>query len=266
MKRNNIIKSILFASTIVLGVSCTNLDEEVLDGVVINNTAGGTVNTASLLTNAYNGLRGFQDQDKMFALDEMSSDALVGPTRGGDWDDNAKWRQLHTHTWAPDNNEIRGAWNSLLSNVYNCNLVVENGTATEVVQARFLRAFYYYNVVDLYGQAPYREAGSALTDDPKVWTRQEATAFIISELEAIVGSLPARVAGDASIANKDAAHFLLAKIYLNKGVFNAADAAGPYVFDAADMTKVVSHVDAISSSLAADYWDNFKPDNNTSPE
>ncbi|MFV5698284.1 RagB/SusD family nutrient uptake outer membrane protein [Flavobacterium sp. ZT3R17] len=266
MKRNNIIKSILFASTIVLGVSCTNLDEEVLDGVVINNTAGGTVNTASLLTNAYNGLRGFQDQDKMFALDEMSSDALVGPTRGGDWDDNAKWRQLHTHTWAPDNNEIRGAWNSLLSNVYNCNLVVENGTASEVVQARFLRAFYYYNVVDLYGQAPYREAGSSLEADPKVWTRQEATAFIISELEAIVGSLPARVAGDASIANKDAAHFLLAKIYLNKGVFNAADAAGPYVFDAADMTKVVSNVDAISSSLATDYWDNFKPDNNTSPE
>ena len=266
MKRNNIIKSILFASTIVLGVSCTNLDEEVLDGVVINNTAGGTVNTASLLTNAYNGLRGFQDQDKMFALDEMSSDALVGPTRGGDWDDNAKWRQLHTHTWAPDNNEIRGAWNSLLSNVYSCNLVVENGTATEVVQARFLRAFYYYNVIDLYGQAPYREAGSSLEADPKVWTRQEATAFVISELEAIVGSLPARATGDASIANKDAAHFLLAKLYLNKGVFNAADAAGPYVFDAADMTKVVSHVDAISSSLAADYWDNFKPDNNTSPE
>lgn len=90
----------------------------------------------------------------------------------------------------------------------------------------FLRAFYYYNVIDLYGQAPYREAGSSLEADPKVWTRQEATAFVISELEAIIGSLPARVAGDASIVNVDAAHFLLAKLYLNKGVFNAADAAG----------------------------------------
>jgi hypothetical protein len=266
MKRNNIIKSILFASTIVLGVSCTNLDEELLDGQANSNTGGGTVNSAGLLKSAYEGLRGFQDQDKMFALDEMSTDALVGPTRGGDWDDNAKWRQLHTHTWAPDNIEIRNAWNSLLSQVYNCNLVVENGTAAEVAQARFLRAFYYYNVIDLYGQAPYREPGSAIEDDPKVWTRQEATAFVISELEAVVASLPARVAGDASIANADAAHFLLAKLYLNKGVFNAADAAGPYVFDAADMTKVVTHVNAINSSLAIDYWDNFKPDNNTSPE
>jgi hypothetical protein len=266
MKRINIIKGILLTSTIVLGVSCTNLDEEVLDGVVISNTGGGTVNAASLLTSSYEGLRGFETQGQMFALDEMSTDALVGPTRGGDWDDNATWRQIHVHTWAPDHNEVRNAWNALLSQVYNCNLVIENGSGSQIVEARFLRAFYYYNVIDLFGQVPYREAGSALTEDPKVWTRTEATEFVISELEAIVGSLPARTAGDASIANTDAAHFLLAKLYLNKGVFEAADAAGPYTFAAADMTKVVSNVDAINSSLSTDYWDNFKPANNTSPE
>ena len=266
MKRINIIKGILLTSTIVLGVSCTNLDEEVLDGVVISNTGGGTVNAASLLTSSYEGLRGFETQGQMFALDEMSSDALVGPTRGGDWDDNATWRQIHVHTWAPDHNEVKNAWNALLSQVYNCNLVIENGSGSQIAEARFLRAFYYYNVIDLFGQAPYREAGSPLTDDPKVWTRTEATDFVISELEAIVGSLPARTAGDASLANADAAHFLLAKLYLNKGVFEAADAAGPFTFAAADMTKVVTNVDAINSSLATDYWDNFKPTNNTSPE
>jgi hypothetical protein len=53
---------------------------------------------------------------------------------------------------------------------------------------------------------------------------------------------------------------------LNKGVFEATDAAGPYTFAAADMTKVVSNVNAINSSLSIDYWDNFKPTNNTSPE
>ena len=266
MKRINIIKGILLSSTIVLGVSCTNLEEEVLDGVTISNTGGGTVNSASLLVSAYEGLRGFETQGQMFALDEMSSDALVGPTRGGDWDDNGEWRQIHVHTWAPDHVQVRNAWNALLSQVYSCNLIIENGSGSQITEARFLRAFYYYNVIDLFGQAPYREAGSALTEDPKVWSRSEATGFVISELEAIMGSLPARAAGDASIANKDAAHFLLAKLYLNKGVFDAADAAGPYTFAAADMTKVVSNVDAISSSLSGDYWDNFKPTNNTSPE
>jgi hypothetical protein len=38
------------------------------------------------------------------------------------------------------------------------------------------------------------------------------------------------------------------------------------IFAAADMTKVVSNVNAINSSLSIDYWDNFKPTNNTSPE
>jgi hypothetical protein len=266
MKRINIIKGILLTSTIVLGVSCTNLDEEVLDGVVVSSTAGGTVNTSSLLTSSYEGLRGFETQGQMFALDEMSTDALVGPTRGGDWDDNATWRQIHVHTWAPDHVEVRNAWNALLSQVYNCNLVIENGSGAEVAQARFLRAFYYYNVIDLFGQVPYREAGSSLEADPKVWTRVEATDFVISELEAVVGSLPARTIGNTSFANADAAHFLLAKLYLNKGVFKAASPAGPYTFDAADMTKVVTNVNAINSTLAADYWDNFKPSNNTSNE
>lgn len=266
MRKINIITGILLSSSLLISVSCTNLDEEVLDGIVIADSDGGNVNTSSLLVSAYEGLRGFETQGQMFALDEMSTDALVGPTRGGDWDDNATWRQLHVHTWAPDHNEVRNAWNALLTQAYNCDLVIQNGTATEKNEARFLRAFYYYNVIDLFGQVPYREAGSALTDEPKVWSRTEATDFVISELEAVLESLPARTGGDASYANKDAAHFLLAKLYLNKGVFQSQTPAGPYTFSAADMTKVVSNVDAINSSLAADYWDNFKPTNNTSPE
>jgi len=105
-----------------------------------------------------------------------------------------------------------------------------------------------------------------LTSDPKVWTRAEATDFVIHELEAILPDLPARVAGDASIVNIDAGHFLLAKIYLNLGVFKAANPAGPYTFEAANMNKVIAHIEAIHSSLADSYWDNFAPDNNNSPE
>ncbi len=269
MKRNNIIKGFLYLGIASFSIGCTNLDEEILDGVPNASSAGGTVNTSATLQSAYEGLRDFNGQGGVYAMDEMSTDAMVGPTRGGDWDDNGAWRQIHTHTWAPDHPEVRNAWNSLLSNAYKCNLIIENGgTASEVVQARFLRAWYYYTVVDLFGQAPYRPAGSALTDDPKVWTRTEATEFFIKELEAIVGTLPARTANDASIANKDAAHFLLAKFYLNKAVFTAADPAGPYTFAAADMTKVVQNVDAISNvnTLPSNYWLNFSPNNNTSSE
>jgi hypothetical protein len=264
MKRINNIKSIFFASTLVLSVSCTNLEEQILDGVP---TSTETVNTVALLQTAYQGLRNFQAQEQMHTMNEMSTDALVGPTRGGDWDDNGTWRQFHILAWTPDNVEVKNAWNNLLSSVYDCNTVIQNSTSSsEIVQARFLRAFYYYNVIDLFGQVPYREAGTPLTIDPKVWTRPEATAFIISELEAILPNLPARVDGDASFVNADAGHFLLAKLYLNLGVFNATAPAGPYNFEAANMNKVIAHVEAIQSHLADSYWDNFVPDNNHSPE
>lgn len=263
-KMNKLI--LLFGGLTLVGLaSCTDLTEEALDGT-IQSASSGTVDTGGYLKAAVNGLNEFAGNGNMFALNEMSTDIMAGPTRGGDWDDNGAWRQIHMQTWTKAHAHVRDSWNILLSQVYNCNQVIDNSaSATEITQAKFLRAWYYYNIVDLFGQAPYREKGSDLNTDAKVWQRADATNFIISELESILASLPARSA-DASLINKDAANFLLAKLYLNKAVFTSTTPAGPYTFAPADMTKVVSHVDAINSTIAPDYWDNFKPDNNTSPE
>ena len=107
MKRNNIIKGFLYLGIVSFSIGCTNLDEEILDGVPNATSAGGTVNTSATLQSAYEGLRDFNGQGGVYAMDEMSTDAMVGPTRGGDWDDNGAWRQIHTHTWAPDHPEVR---------------------------------------------------------------------------------------------------------------------------------------------------------------
>ncbi len=265
MKKINFLKYGFFAGLTILSVSCTNLDEEIIEGDTV--PAGSSLSATQVvatLESAYNGLRDFQTQGQQYGMGELPTDIMAGPTRGGDWDDNAKWRQLHTLTWGSDNPEIKNAYVSLLSNVYKCNQIVEstNATPAQLAEARFLRAFYYYHVVDLFGQAPYRAAGTSLQDDAKVWTSAEATDFIIAELEAVVTTLPARVALTApSTANKDAAHFLLAKIYLNKAVFKDTDRVSPFTFDPADMTKVVAHVDAMTTTLATDYWSNFIPAN-----
>jgi starch-binding outer membrane protein, SusD/RagB family len=262
MKTQNFIKVLFILSSISLVLSCTDLSERNLDGP----NDKEKIDATSLLKTAYRDLRAFQAQGQMFAMNEMSSDALVGPTRGGDWDDNGLWRQIHQHEWTSDHAEVRNAYNSLLGMVNDCNKVIENGTASQIVEARFLKAFAYYNVIDLFGQAPYRPIGSSSVDDALVYNRSEGTAFIISELEAILPSLPARVSGEAFNANQDAARFLLAKTYLNKGVFTATNVAGPYTFAAADMTKVVQYVNDMTNSLETDYWSNFAPNNNTSNE
>ncbi len=267
MKINTLLK-ISFSFILFVFLGCTNLEEttETPSSTSLSPRAQ-SANSEWFLSLAYKGIRSFQNFDKTYLLSEMSTDAMLGPTRGGDWDDNGAWRKIHTHTWSAQHPQLKNTWDNLVINVYYCNQVLyNNGTSSEILQARFLRAFNYYYFIDLFGQTPYTPAGVDPKDDFLVWTRSQATAFVISELEAIVASLPARVATDASIVNQDAARFLLAKMYLNKAVFNATNPAGPYAFSSIDMTKVVQNVDALSNTLAPNYWDNFAPNNNTSNE
>jgi hypothetical protein len=265
MKKINFIKYGIFAGALVLGVSCTNLDEQIQDATAIS-----SADPDAVLTSAYNGLRNFEPQDGVFAVQEVSTDFCIVPTRAGDWGDGGAWLQDHFHTWDANSREINTAWKSMLSSVYNCDLAlaIQGIPADKKAQAQFLKAYYYYNAIDMYGQVPYREAGSSPDDFPKVWDSPTATAKIIALLEEALPNLPAKNTSDPSIASKDAAHFLLAKIYLNKAVFDAPSHTGFNANNVANMNKVVEHVDAISSAttLAPDYWDNFKPANHTSPE
>src|SRR5687767_13314594 len=110
MKRINILFSVLL--TLVL-VSCTKLDEEFRSELQQGNTEN--ITAAELLVNAYNSLNGpFQTGD-LWHAQEQTSDEVIAPTRGPDWDDNGQWRALHAHTWNADQGQLRGAFNGLLS-------------------------------------------------------------------------------------------------------------------------------------------------------
>ncbi|MCB9283467.1 MAG: RagB/SusD family nutrient uptake outer membrane protein [Lewinellaceae bacterium] len=249
----------LFAFSLLLG-SCTNLQEEIVDGVV---PEAGSVDVQSLLDDAYRTLWQFQVQDNIWSLQEHSSDEIMGPTRGTDWDDNGVWRTLHDHTWDAEHTFNRNSFNSMGRGLYLANNVLAyNPSQDQEMAARFLRAFYMYIFVDHWGQVPTREPGSniALTD-PTVMSSSDATNYIISELETILPNLPDNT--DAWVASKDAARALLAKMYLNKGVWTG-DRANPS-FSAADMDKVIQACDGIIDSgnyeVDDDYYDNFRPNN-----
>ncbi len=263
MKKINFIKYFIFAGTFLFILnSCTNLDEAVLEGA----TEG---DAQSYLAGAYRGLRSLQEQGQTFAMGEVSSDTYVIPTRGGDWGDGGAWRNFHAHSWDATAGEVTGAWNNLLSSVYYCDLVLSltNVNESQKAEALFLKAFYYHLVIDYWGKAPYRPLGSDPNDFPLVYNSTEASVKIIEWLEEALPNLPEKSTGKPHLANKDAANFLLAKMYLNKAVFNDADRQAPFDFTAADMNKVIAHVDAISkSNIVSDIWEDYKPQNNNSSE
>lgn len=259
---------ILFVSVLAFG--CTNLDEE-LNDTVDSDVAATTADTESLLISAYQAMRIFDTQDNIFALQEHTSDELAGPTRGPDWDDGGVWRNLHTHNWASSNNFINNAYTGLLSGIFRSTQVLEFGpSAEQAAQARFLRAFFAFHLVDNFGIVLGREPGEDLTEPPSITlNRPEGIDFVITELEEIINDLPD--SDDATIATQNAAHFLLAKAYLNKAVYMATDPStnaaspGPFSFETGDMNMVIQHVDAIVESgdysLETMYFDNFLPTN-----
>ncbi|MBC6988893.1 RagB/SusD family nutrient uptake outer membrane protein [Hymenobacter sp. BT491] len=255
-------KKILSAAALLTVLQLANSCEikEEFQGTVSAGSTGST-NTTSLLDGVYSAMRSpFQGATQVFALSEVTTDERLMPTRGGDWDDNGKWRQLHLHNWDANHQEVRDAFNNLNAVVYAATDMLQyNPTTQQQAEARFLRAWAMYWILDLYDQVPYRDPGEPVTQLARVRKGTEALDYIVSEVNAVLANLP-----DVPVyrANKDAARGLLMKCYLNRGVY--ANRAAP-TFAAADMNQVISLADQIINSgryrFAANYFDNFAPDN-----
>lgn len=255
--------------TLLVGslVGCTDLEIEETDSR-FGNLSGefNGVDPESNLANLFNSLRGeIQTQENLFALNEVSSDEQLVPTRGTDWGDNGLWRTLHAHTWDANHNFVRGTWNNFNQMVFNATAIIDsrsNPSAQQAAEAKFVRAFAMFWLVDLYGQVPFRTPDEGSDVNPMVMTRAEALTFILKDLDEALAVLPS--AGPSASLNKPTkatVRFLLAKINLNKHIYlGTGDAA------AADMTEVINLVDAIKADgydLQAGYFNLFTSDVNT---
>lgn len=259
MTKNKIIGAAAVLALLQLTNSC-QLNEELRGNTSSGaGAAGGTPD--ALLVGVYNSLRDpIQGSVNVFALEEVSTDERIMPTRGPDWDDNGKWRALYLHTWDANNERVRDTFSSLNGIVYAATDILQfNPSTQQAAEARFLRAWAMFWVLDIYDQVPYREPGELTTQPAKVRKGTEALTYIISEINAVQKDLPD---GPAGKANKDAARALLMKCYLNKGAY--ANRKTP-TFDAADMNQVIKLADEIINSgkysFTADYFDNFAPNN-----
>ena len=265
MTYNKFSKHFLLGSLSVLLTfsACTNLETDEVDSIVIDGSGGTTAgNPTEILAGTYSDLSAFTDQAGVYALYEHTTDEMIPPTRGTDWGDNGVWRQLYQHTWDPTHTYVVNAWNQLNQRAYKCNQVLASSpSAQQAAEAKFLRAFFMWHVMDLYGKVPFREVGEGVDVNPRVLTRAEAFAFIVKDLEEALPNLPSPApSSENSKASKAAAYTMLARLYLNKAVYLASAPEGPYAFDNADMDKVIEYanqVAALGYGLEDQYFVNF---------
>src|SRR3990170_3934370 len=132
--------------------ACTKLTEEFRGEVEQGNS--GTITAAQILGSAYSSLNNpLQDQSRFWAAQEHTTDEVIGPTRGPDWDDNGVWRVLHSHSWNADHGFLRDTYRELLQSQFSASNVLQfNPSAQQTAEARFLRAFSMFCVLDGWNQ------------------------------------------------------------------------------------------------------------------
>lgn len=242
-------------------MACTDLEENVLDQQLGADLINNPNNVQSLINPPYASLRRTIEWYDYWALQQISSDETAFPTRGSDWYDNGAWQQLHLHTWTPDHIRLKNVWDALSQGISRANTAMhyigqftQTPTTEQYInEARFLRAYYMYLMVDLFGQVPYREANDVdFSKTPEVKDRKAATDFIISEINAVLPKLKTRAEVSSERVNQGTANALLAKIYLNYQVYGG-EPKWAQAIEFAD--KVLNSPDY---SITTDYWSMFQ--------
>ena len=137
--------------------------------------------------------------------------------------------EFNRGTWGDGHPLLRGIYYRCMFGITLCNFFLDNAPSSldeyslKVAEVRFMRALYYYTLMDMFGNPPFITHVSA--EAPQQATRQEVFSFIESELKDIIGEgegtdvLAAAKGVKYGRADVVAGYMLLSRIYLNAEVY-----------------------------------------------
>lgn len=136
---------------------------------------------------------------------------------------------FHQMNWAASNLFIGGMYARLGQQVSLTNSFIKNAEVlasdsqvkTFIAEARFLRAYAYYCLMDLYANVPLTT--SLGNEIPQQSNRKELFAFVESELKAIENDLAPAKTNEYGRVDAVAAQALLSRLYLNAQVFTGQE-------------------------------------------
>lgn len=261
----NKIKNILFVALLPLVTSlnwsCKKfLDEENKTSITQENYFTTPTQAQSAVDGIYDYVRSaFQNRDGIGEAPWASMEFLVGHATTAQSLYNIN---MINHNASTSDPVFSSVWNNLYKGISNANLSLQKIPGITMDEARkksllgqayFLRAFYYYHLVRLYGDVPLItvpvDANSPFLY-PERSSSQAVYDLIVSDLKMVEQSGLANVdqSGRVSIG---AAKSLLASVYLTMAGFPLNKGAEYYTLAAAKAEEVL---DANWYSLFSDYY------------
>lgn len=260
-------KYIFLFSALVAGLlSCTKLDETVYDKIPGDDYPETPEQVASMAVVTYQKLQPLADDNGWwFLAQEISSDELCGPTRGADWYDGGKWLNMYKHAWSNDDEGVNRMWDVFWTGVTSCNQILDlmndlpqnDAIRAKKKEVEVMRCFYYYLLIDNYGDAPYLTSAKNAPEFPYKIKR---AALWDSLVATIKSGLPYLKSSDLKyMITKNSAYALLAKLYLNSKIYTGVE-------HWAECEQYCDSVIAGPYSLSSDVVSPFKTENSNNPE
>lgn len=218
----------LFLFLIIYNYSCTDLDQHVYSDISEDNFWKTEEEINSGITPGYQSLK------RMFTswyvlMVGTSSDEFMATTRGGDFFEGGAYRDLWFHQWDPKHIWISAAWDEIYEGIGRVNLslsIIEgldeksDKIITAEAELKVLRSYYYYLLIDNYGNIPMVTDFDISIDSVATSSRKEVFEKITNTIENNIGELSESTGPETyGRINKWAAYFLLTKLYLNSEVF-----------------------------------------------
>lgn len=239
--KNRFVKGKPFlAFVLIVGLgSCADLTETVYDEVPKSEydktlTSPTEAQLRDGLNSIYTNMSPIAGHGNLFSIQEVSTDEMIIPQRGGDWYDGGQWIRMHRHVYQPTEEAFNNVWRLMYSGIVTCNrILVQSKQLNPTLAAqlepelRAVRALYYFWLCDLFGNVPIAtkwatNITTVIGDEIKTRTRADVYAFVESELTAALPNLTKDVATSYGKMNYWAAKALLAKLYLNAQVYKGA--------------------------------------------
>lgn len=245
--------------------SCTDLEPEVFSDLTPANFPSSEEDIISSYLNVYTNLYPMMNHGGYMSIQEISSDEMMIPQRGSDWFDGGIWLRTHRQAFDPQDPQFNGAWSFLYQGALKANIVIdaiqqsalpEADKAVFLAELRTIRAYFYYQLTDSFGDVPLITEESEVVTEPSATPRADIFNFVINELNEVASDLSRETGG----ATYGRINFYANRALASRFLLNAEVMTGSVRWsDAAAAADEVINANAFS--LEDNYFANFDPDN-----
>jgi len=264
----NIPGTAMMAWVILCSVSCSSLlDEDLISDRTTDNYYVDEQGFEDLVKSAYSPLRDIHKQRDLAWLGTDVFTQIGDPVLGG----LNGLNEYSPQAINPQTEAVETYWNMLYAAIARTNTGIDRAPAASmndatkairVAEIKFLRAFYYFYLVQQFGDIPLplHEITDVVTTAERI-PEEEVYAQIIQDLEEAVPILP-HAQNDYGRVTKGAAQHLLAKVYLTRG-YRSFSGSDDFEKSASNATTVIN---SGQYELLDAFADVFKQGNEESKE